>query len=115
MACLAATTRPSVDWTPQSVACIECGAALMRRLHHPVTHERLQFYVCDRQCKAAHQRRQRPVTNDWLVQKYVVERLNCTQISKLVNRNPKRVWEWIKDAGIEPRRSIEWLPLLSQR
>lgn len=59
---------------------------------------------CSRNCKAEAQRRLKPVDRDWLYQKYVVEKLDCTQIAKLVNRNSKRVWEWIRDYGIETRK-----------
>lgn len=59
---------------------------------------------CSRNCKSEAQRRQKPVDRDWLYQKYIVEKLDCTQIAKLVNRNSKRVWEWIRDYGIETRK-----------
>jgi hypothetical protein len=39
-----------------------------------------------------------------LEQKYVTEGLDCTAIAKLVGRNSKRVWEWLKDDGIPTRK-----------
>ena len=59
---------------------------------------------CSRDCKAEAQRRQKPVDREWLYQKYVIEGLDCTAISRIVDRNPKRVWEWIRDYDIETRK-----------
>jgi hypothetical protein len=60
-------------------------------------------------CKAEWQRRQRPVTREWLYQKYVVEGLGAPEIARLVGRDSKRVWEWLKGDGIptRPRGSNE--------
>jgi hypothetical protein len=58
---------------------------------------------CSRICKSEFQRRTKPATREWLVQKYVVEGLDCTQISRLVNRDPKSVWRWLKNLGIPTR------------
>lgn len=58
---------------------------------------------CSRACKAEAQRRQKPVDRDWLYEKYVVEGLDCTAISKIVKRNSKRVWEWLRDYEIPTR------------
>lgn len=59
---------------------------------------------CSLACKSEARRRQKPVNREWLYQKYVVEGLDCTAIAKIVNRNPKRVWEWLQDYGIETRK-----------
>lgn len=58
---------------------------------------------CSWDCKSEAQRRQKPVDREWLYQKYVVEGLDCTAISKIVNRNSKRVWEWLHDLDIPTR------------
>lgn len=58
---------------------------------------------CDFNCKAEWQRQQKPATREWLHQKYVIERLSANDIAEIVHRNPKRVWEWIRDYGIETR------------
>ena len=60
----------------------------------------MQHRFCSRACKSEWQRTQKPVDCDWLYQKYIVEGLDCTQIARLVGRNPKRVWEWLRDYGI---------------
>lgn len=59
---------------------------------------------CSWACKSEHQRRAKPVTKEWLVQKYETECLDTTQIGKLVNRDPKSVWNWLKDFGIPTRK-----------
>lgn len=46
----------------------------------------------------------KPVSRDWLYQKYVTEGLDCTVIGKLVGRDPKSVWCWLRDYGIETRK-----------
>lgn len=58
---------------------------------------------CSRACKAEAQRRQKPVDREWLYQKYIVEGLDCTAIAKIVKRNSKRVWEWLRDYDIPTR------------
>lgn len=87
----------------KSVNCAFCGASILRRTWNPNKKRPILHSFCDHTCKAEWQRMQKPVDKDWLVQKYVVEGMNCVQIAKLVNRDPKRVWEWIRDYGIETR------------
>jgi hypothetical protein len=54
-------------------------------------------------CKSAYQRLARPVTKEWLEDHYLSKNLDCTQIGRLVNRDPKSVWNWLKDFGIPTR------------
>lgn len=61
-------------------------------------------FFCSIACKSEWQRRQRPVTVDWLRQKYEVEKMDCTQIASLVGRDPKSVWNWLKGSGIKTRK-----------
>jgi len=44
-----------------------------------------------------------PVTKEWLIQKYIAERLDCTQISKLVSRDPSTVHWWLQRYEIPTR------------
>lgn len=76
--------------------CEICGATVTRNGYTPARY-------CSKACKGESQRRQKPVDRDWLYQKYVVERLDCTQIATLVHRNSKRVWEWLRNYGIPTR------------
>lgn len=78
--------------------CKQCGAHVRKQQVKGMQHA-----FCSRQCKAEWQRTQKPVDREWLYQKYVVEQLDCTQIAALVNRNSKRVWEWLRDYGIPTR------------
>lgn len=80
-----------------SCACSFCSKPLMR--YGP-----RKQYFCDIGCKSEWQKTQRPVSNDWIRQKYEVEGLDCTQIARLVKRDPKSVWNWVKDIGIETRK-----------
>jgi len=64
---------------------------------------------CNKICKTKWQRTQKPVSREWLIQKYTVEKLSSYEIAKLVNRNPKRVYEWLVNEGIETRTRAETL------
>jgi transposase-like protein len=85
------------------VECAFCGASILRRTWNPNKHRPILQSYCDMTCKAEWQRTQKPVTRDWLVQKYEVEKLDCHEIAKIVSRDPKRVWEWLRDYGIQTR------------
>lgn len=79
--------------------CHTCGKSLIRkRQTAPV-----KLHFCNNDCKAAYQRTLKPVTRAWLVDRYVTERLDTTQIAHIVNRDPKSVWNWLKDFGIPTR------------
>jgi hypothetical protein len=79
----------------------KCGACgrNVERLQQPG----VRLHFCDISCKADWQRRQRPVSDGWLRQKYLVEGLDCVQIARLVDRHPKSVWFWLKGSGIPTR------------
>lgn len=78
--------------------CVFCGKHVRKQKVEGKHHR-----FCSRQCKGDWQREQKPVDRDWLYQKYIVEGLNCNQIAVLVNRNSKRVWEWLRDYNIPTR------------
>lgn len=80
--------------------CRFCGVSFKPRACTPGV-------FCSNPCKWSWQSAQKPVTAEWLYQKYIVERLDCTAISKLVGRNSKRVWEWLRNAGIPTRKRGE--------
>lgn len=58
---------------------------------------------CSRACASEHRRTWKPVSRDWLHQKYVIEGLGTVQIGRLVSRHPKRVYEWLVNLGIPTR------------
>lgn len=65
------------------------------------------------ECKAGFQKLAKPVSRDWLYEQYVTLGKDCPTIAREVNRDPKSVWNWLKDFGIptRPRGSnVESLP-----
>lgn len=62
------------------------------------------MYFCNIDCKARWQRTQKPVTEEWLRDAYLTQGLDCTQISKIVGRDSKSVWNWLRGFGIETRK-----------
>ena len=58
---------------------------------------------CSKKCKGEWQKTQKPVTEEWLKQKYLVEGLGCYEIAKLVDRNPKNVYNWLLGYNIKTR------------
>lgn len=82
---------------------IECICGFCKK---PLTRtiSKTSIYFCGLGCKAQWQRAKKPVTKKWLYKKYVVEKLNCTEIGELTNRDPKSVWNWLKDFNIPTRK-----------
>lgn len=78
--------------------CSLCSKEMVRLMQPGV-----KLHFCGMPCKAEWQRRQRPVTVEWLRQKYVDEGFNTTQIAAMVGRDPKSVWFWLKGSGIQTR------------
>lgn len=78
--------------------CATCGKHV--RKHKSET---MNNRFCSRACKSEWQRQQKPVSRDWLYQKYIVEELDCVQIAKIVSRDPKSVWSWLRDLDIPTR------------
>jgi hypothetical protein len=97
-------SMPNRDWRPVSVVCAECGALLKRKLFDTMTYKPIENFFCNKACKGLWQKRAKPVSRDWLFQKYAIENLDCSQIGKIVNRDPKSVWNWLVDFGIERRK-----------
>lgn len=58
---------------------------------------------CSLECKTKWQRTQKPVNKKWLEQKYLVEKLSTYEIGRLVKRDPKSVYRWLKDYEIPTR------------
>ena len=80
--------------------CHWCGAKLIRKKQT----KDVKLHFCDREkCKAEYQKTAKPVTREWLVEHYIDKQMDTTQIAHLVHRDPKSVWNWLKDFGI-PRR-----------
>lgn len=84
--------------------CSSCGQRIFRTHWNYQRHRPMTAWYCNFECKAAWQRTQRPVTKEWLHQKYTVEKLDCVAIASIVDRDPKRVWEWLRDDGVDTRK-----------
>ena len=90
--------------------CAFCSAPVTRRAQSKAANVKRHF--CDMACKAGFQKLARPVTREWLENKYVIEGLDCVQIGRIVGRDPKSVWSWLKDFGIPTRpRGANWRQL----
>jgi hypothetical protein len=81
-------------------SCKYCGKEVQRSGHKPAV-------FCSIHCKAIWQQQQKPVDRDWLYQKYVTEGMGTYQIAQLVDRDPKRVYEWLRGYAI-PIRERKW-------
>lgn len=86
-----------------NVKCSECSAKLSRRPLRPKDYKAIAHFFCDKECKGLWQRRQKPVDEAWLRQKYLVEGLSAPDIACIVGRNSKGVWQWLHDYGIPTR------------
>jgi hypothetical protein len=78
--------------------CGNCDADLIRK-----TASKYGRYFCNTKCKATWQQSQKPATKEWLIQKYITEEMDCTQIAVIVQRDAKSVWNWLKGFGIPTR------------
>lgn len=85
------------------VVCAECNAPLMRRPLRPTDDALIENFFCNTTCKGLWQKRQKPVDEAWLRQKYLQDGLGAPDIAKLVDRNSKQVWRWLKGYGIPTR------------
>lgn len=89
----------------QEFKCAWCGKLIMRWANNPKGEE-IRNHFCDKTCKGAWQRKQREdlgYTKEWLYREYIVKGRTANDIAKEIGRNPKRVWEWIRDYGIKTR------------
>jgi hypothetical protein len=93
---LAVSSQRNLTAHRKQCVCKFCGSEFITPITNPGIY-------CSRKCKGDWQRTQKPVDRDWLYEKYIVEGLDCTAISKIVGRNSKRVWEWLRDYGIPTR------------
>ena len=87
-------------------SCAWCAKPIWRMPINHNTGKPIVTSFCDTTCKGNWQRENlKPsgVTREWLVQKYEVDGLDCAEIGRLVHRDTKRVWEWLRDYGIKIR------------
>ena len=93
------TVRKDVD-------CSQCGAKINRVFWNYGKNRPITEFFCDNNCKGLWQKLQREklgFTKEWLFSEYVTNRKSANQIAREIKRDPKRVWEWIRDYGLETR------------
>ena len=86
--------------------CRFCGKVLIRRSAPSI---KSKMHFCNIACKSGFQRTAKPVDKAWLWEHYVTQGMDCTHIAHIVKRDPKSVWNWLKDLGIptRPRGSVD--------
>lgn len=93
-----------IDWTYRTVACSECGSSLSRRFYRPKDGKAIERFFCDRVCKGEWQvKNLRPISREDLRTLYVGQCLSADEIGAKLDRDAKRVWEWLKLDGVETR------------
>lgn len=75
----------------------------MRRPINPNTGRPIANFFCGHKCKALWQKRAKPVSELWLRHRYLVDGISANEIAREVGRDPKSVWNWLVDFGIERR------------
>lgn len=85
----------------KTVECHFCHSPLVRKSAPSV---KAKHHFCNLECKASWQKLSKPVTQEWLIEHYVTKGMDCTMIAGIVGRDPKSVWNWLKDFGIETRK-----------
>lgn len=90
----------------QEFNCEWCGKTVIRWAKNPQGKE-IKNHFCDRTCKGNWQRKQREdlgYTKEWLYEQYITKGRTANDIAKEIDRDSKRVWEWLRDYGIETRK-----------
>lgn len=90
----------------KKVECSQCGASIVRVTWSYKRGEPIKRFFCGHACKGEWQKAQREALGydrDWLEDQYHVQGKSANAIAREVGRDPKRVWEWMKDYGIETR------------
>ena len=77
--------------------CTYCGKPIKR---YP---SKSGNYFCDQNCKAEYPQLQKPISKEELYDLYIEQRLSANKIAEIVHRDPKRVWEWLKEYDIPTR------------
>lgn len=93
--------------TMNTTQCAWCGTEIVRHGARPGR-------FCSVDCKSQWQRTQKPVSREWLYERYVVEGRSTYQIAREVGRDPKSVHNWLVDLGI-PTRTRGWVAQPSDR
>lgn len=90
----------------KQVKCSQCGASITRVTWNYGKNRPISAFFCDTSCKGAWQKAQREAlgyTKEWLEREYHHLGKSANQIAREIGRDSKRVWEWIRDYGMETR------------
>lgn len=90
----------------KDVSCTQCGRKINRVVWNYGKNRPIKTFFCDNVCKGQWQKAQREAqgyTREWLENQYCQKGKSANQIAREIGRDPKRVWEWIKDYGMETR------------
>lgn len=89
-----------------NIDCSFCGKKLIRNSWNYIKNVPTETAFCDINCKSKWQVNQREklgFTKEWLIDEYLNKRKSADQIAREIGRDPKRVWEWLRDYGIQKR------------
>jgi transposase-like protein len=90
----------------EKVDCCMCGKEVVRVTWNYVKSRPITTFFCGHKCKGDWQIKQREslgYTKEWLEHQYLTLGKSAYDIAAEVDRDPKRVWEWIKNYGIPTR------------
>jgi endogenous inhibitor of DNA gyrase (YacG/DUF329 family) len=80
--------------------CKQCGKDIVRAGSKTAV-------FCSNRCKGDWQRENKGISREWLYEQYVTLGLSTYAIAKVVHRNPKQVYAWLKGFAI-PVRERQW-------
>ena len=89
-----------------NVKCTQCGNEINRVLWNYSKNRPMNEFFCNSSCKGDWQKSKREslgYTKEWLIEQYVNLKRSANDIAREVGRDSKRVWEWLRDYGIETR------------
>jgi hypothetical protein len=87
--------------------CDCCGSDVYRVVYNYRKQRPVNNFFCNTKCKGVWQKQQREnlgFTKEWLTYEYIILGKGANEIAKDIGRDPKRVWEWIRDYGIPTRK-----------
>ena len=90
----------------KEVKCSRCGKKITRVTWNYGKGRPITDFFCNNTCKASWQvaqREEKGFTKEWLELEYLERGKSANQIAREIGRDAKRVWEWMKDYGIDTR------------
>lgn len=90
----------------ETVNCSYCNKKIVRLVWNYGKNRPIKQFFCNLTCKGKWQRLQREklgFTKEWLIDQYITQGKDACEIGRDIGRDAKRVWEWLRDYGIETR------------